>query len=441
MDSETQRLFDQYHFGRKGYDNGVLLLIGINDHKFRMQPGYGLESKLPDLFVNQLMDGKVKNLFRNENYNQGVRIMVKRTANQITSPDSKSDNTLTDADSPDSNSDSSVTIGLTLLLILSPLIIGVLYGIYVLEIKDKLFCKIRAKKLTESYNLTINQINQSLHTDFKLLDLNQAKEIVGKEDPSDNTDVSDIYTKLLSQRVKHLNLNQKQAGLHKPDEFKNKVLEMEMYQINGNDEERVYDLSDLYPGMPKQKIKEYINTYFASKKAQKTVDLLPFALPDVYSELYMDKHVYTSLQTGLIDYLDNIYLTKYQEKLNGIYNKHLKQDKKDFTKKEKSMLKHVTPQDKLVAVQAIRNNTFFYALMEILDAYYRTEHPDEDIYNYHIHHYSDDDNDDDHWYGDGGFSGGSSSSDSFFSGGSDFGSGSFGGFGGSSGGAGGNSSW
>lgn len=438
LDSEGQRLFDKYHFGRKGYDNGVLLLIGINDHKFRMQPGYGLESKLPDLFVNQLMDDRVKNLFRNEDYNQGVRIMVKRTAKQIASPESESDNNNADTDSSDSNSDSSVAIGLTLLLILSPLLIGSLYGIYVLLIKDKLFTKIRAKKLTKSYNLTINQINQSLDTDFKLLNLNQAKAIVGKEDPSDNTDVSEIYTKLLAQRIKHLNQNQKEQGLHKPNEFKNKVLELEMYQINGNDEERVYGFSDLYPEMPKQKIKECIDAYFASKKAQQAVDLLPFALTDTYSEPYLNKHVYTPLQTGLIDYLDDIYLNKYQEKLNEIYNKHLKQDKKNFTKKEKSMLKHVTQQDKLVAVQAIRNDTFFYALMDILDAYYRQEHPEENIYNYHIHHYSDDD---DHWHGGSGFLGGSSDDNSFFSGGSDFGSGSFGGFGGSSGGAGGDSSW
>lgn len=440
LDSEGQRLFDQYHFGRKGYDNGVLLLIGINDHKFRMQPGYGLESKLPDLFVNQLMDDKVKNLFRNEDYNQGVRIMVKRTADQIASPDSKSGDDTTDTDSPDSNTDSSTAIGLTLLLILSPLLIGSLYGIYVLLIKDKLFYKIRAKKLVKSYNLTINQINQSLDTNFKLLNLNQIKEIVGKEDPSDDTDISEIYTKLLAQRIKHLKQDQKEQGLHRPDEFKNKVLELEMYQINGNNEEHVYDFYDLYPGMPKKKIKECINAYFKSKQARQAVDLLPFALPDTYPELYMKDHVYTPLQTGLINYLDDIYLTKYKEKLNGLYNKHLKQDKKDFTKKEKSMLKHVTQHDKLIAVRAIRNDTFFYALMDILDAYYRAEHPDDDIYNYHIHHYSDDDDDNNHWYGGSGFSDGSSSNDDFFSGGS-FGSGDFGGFGGSSGGAGGNSGW
>ena len=78
-----QYLFDKYHFGRAGYDNGVLLLVILDPHGFRMQTGYGAESVLPDNYVHTLMNPEVKDLFRHNDYNQGIKIMADKAVNRM----------------------------------------------------------------------------------------------------------------------------------------------------------------------------------------------------------------------------------------------------------------------------------------------------------------------------------------------------------------------
>lgn len=83
IEAKAQQLFNKYQFGRKGYDNGVLLLLDIQDHKVRMQTGYGIESAVPDDFVNQLMNEQVQNDFRKKNYSTGTRVMVGKLSKRI----------------------------------------------------------------------------------------------------------------------------------------------------------------------------------------------------------------------------------------------------------------------------------------------------------------------------------------------------------------------
>ena len=83
IEDEAQQLFNHYRFGTKGYDNGVLLLIDVGGHHVRMQTGYGIESVVPDNFVNQLMNSDVQADFRNDDYSAGTKKMVKKLSNRI----------------------------------------------------------------------------------------------------------------------------------------------------------------------------------------------------------------------------------------------------------------------------------------------------------------------------------------------------------------------
>ena len=83
LDEYGQYLFDKYKFGTKDYDNGVLFLIVMHPHHFRMQTGYGAESVLPDAYVNELMNDRVQGLFRANDYNAGVRIMAKKAVDRM----------------------------------------------------------------------------------------------------------------------------------------------------------------------------------------------------------------------------------------------------------------------------------------------------------------------------------------------------------------------
>ncbi|HWE87290.1 MAG TPA: TPM domain-containing protein [Terracidiphilus sp.] len=44
----ASRLEDKWHMGKKGSDRGVLLLLAVDDHQYRIDVGYGLEGILPD---------------------------------------------------------------------------------------------------------------------------------------------------------------------------------------------------------------------------------------------------------------------------------------------------------------------------------------------------------------------------------------------------------
>jgi len=51
----TNTLFRKWGVGKKGANEGVLLLLSIKDHKDRVEVGYGLEPSLPDGFVGSVL--------------------------------------------------------------------------------------------------------------------------------------------------------------------------------------------------------------------------------------------------------------------------------------------------------------------------------------------------------------------------------------------------
>src|SRR5579872_899770 len=58
--------------GKKGRDNGVLLLIAMNDHKMRIETGYGLEGALPDAICSQIIRDVITPKFRENDFYGGV---------------------------------------------------------------------------------------------------------------------------------------------------------------------------------------------------------------------------------------------------------------------------------------------------------------------------------------------------------------------------------
>lgn len=84
LDEAAQEIFNHYRLGTKGYDNGVLLLVSVDDHKVRMQTGYGVESILPDNYVNTIFSDPEKADFRRGDYSAGIKSMVQKTADRLT---------------------------------------------------------------------------------------------------------------------------------------------------------------------------------------------------------------------------------------------------------------------------------------------------------------------------------------------------------------------
>lgn len=84
IEDYAQNLFDKYHFGRKGLDNGVLLVLAIDNHKIRIQTGYGVEDALPDTWCGtDAVNGKPKEYLRNKEYGLAAITISKRIVNRL----------------------------------------------------------------------------------------------------------------------------------------------------------------------------------------------------------------------------------------------------------------------------------------------------------------------------------------------------------------------
>jgi uncharacterized protein len=58
--------------GRKGKDNGLLILIAKEDKKIRFEVGYGLEGSLPDALCDQIIRNEMRPRFREGDFYGGI---------------------------------------------------------------------------------------------------------------------------------------------------------------------------------------------------------------------------------------------------------------------------------------------------------------------------------------------------------------------------------
>ena len=72
IEQYTQRVFDGWKLGRKGVDDGVLVVVAKDDRKVRIQPGYGLEGAIPDAIANRVIQEYLVPYFRQGDYASGI---------------------------------------------------------------------------------------------------------------------------------------------------------------------------------------------------------------------------------------------------------------------------------------------------------------------------------------------------------------------------------
>ena len=76
------KLEEKWKVGPKGSDRGVLFVFAINDHKRRIEVGYGLEGILPDAKVGDIGRSMVT-LLRQSDYDQAIYLGVSQVAQVI----------------------------------------------------------------------------------------------------------------------------------------------------------------------------------------------------------------------------------------------------------------------------------------------------------------------------------------------------------------------
>ncbi|WP_370385895.1 YgcG family protein [Snodgrassella alvi] len=70
------RVMDSWKPGRKGIDDGVLLLLVRNEHKTFLAPGRGLEGAIPDVYAKRILDDVLRPQLQANNADGGVREAV-----------------------------------------------------------------------------------------------------------------------------------------------------------------------------------------------------------------------------------------------------------------------------------------------------------------------------------------------------------------------------
>ena len=66
------RVAETWKIGKKGFDNGVILLVAVKDRKLRLEVGYGLEGVLPDAIADRIIRDYIVPRFRAQDYAGGV---------------------------------------------------------------------------------------------------------------------------------------------------------------------------------------------------------------------------------------------------------------------------------------------------------------------------------------------------------------------------------
>jgi len=123
LEDVANRLFQQWRLGQKKLDNGVLLVVFVEDRKLRIEVGYGLEGVLPDAEAAQIIRGVIGPRFREQRYAAGLEAATIAVFERI-KPGSTPEELRRAADSPQRRRDSSPNFYLLILLAFIVMTVG-----------------------------------------------------------------------------------------------------------------------------------------------------------------------------------------------------------------------------------------------------------------------------------------------------------------------------
>lgn len=79
----AMQVADKWQLGRKNVDNGLLILVSINDRKAYILTGYGLEGVLPDSIVKRIITDDMRPYFRESDYAGGINAAINRIEERL----------------------------------------------------------------------------------------------------------------------------------------------------------------------------------------------------------------------------------------------------------------------------------------------------------------------------------------------------------------------
>lgn len=93
IENYAEKLFKDWGIGKSDKDNGVLVLVAIDDRKMRIENGYGLEGALTDLESSDIINNVLRPAFQQNDYyaglNQASDLIIAKTKGEYTPPAKK----------------------------------------------------------------------------------------------------------------------------------------------------------------------------------------------------------------------------------------------------------------------------------------------------------------------------------------------------------------
>ncbi|KAA8733303.1 TPM domain-containing protein [Acinetobacter qingfengensis] len=73
----AMHIADQWKLGTAKHDNGLLIVVAVNDRRIQILTGYGLEGVLPDIVNYQIIQNQITPYFKQNQYAQGLQTGLK----------------------------------------------------------------------------------------------------------------------------------------------------------------------------------------------------------------------------------------------------------------------------------------------------------------------------------------------------------------------------
>src|SRR3989344_9429812 len=90
IENYAVKLFEEWGIGKRDRDNGILLLLSIEERKMRIEVGYGLEGALPDSIAQSILDNKMTPRLKAGDYDgavtAGAQAIEQATKGEYTAP-------------------------------------------------------------------------------------------------------------------------------------------------------------------------------------------------------------------------------------------------------------------------------------------------------------------------------------------------------------------
>jgi uncharacterized protein len=83
IDDYAPELYKQWGIGKKGRDEGALVLLSLDPRKVRIEVGYGAEGYLNDALVGRMIDDYGVPAFRNNDFSKGLAAVSLAIAGQV----------------------------------------------------------------------------------------------------------------------------------------------------------------------------------------------------------------------------------------------------------------------------------------------------------------------------------------------------------------------